>query len=356
METNMKMQHMHMDNSHKVFWRDDQVSVLFRSDFPLAIDGILNTDPLQQFSAPAQLKVLNRFLQKKGIRGYTLQLLDGGGQPSPPPPSQDRLDRSGLVDRLGLPPGVYPFSFTSPIELPQGEKISTSFVSFFRIEKSPSRPGNGDTAMEMPDSGDNGHSHARGGLVSRIVKTFNEHLDELNKELKGAGQLPVAITSPTWLSGGTPADGVQGCPLTPPIPVTDSCSNWHIRLPHLSSDLKSKKGDGVTVFILDSFPERGVIARAARDAEDDNLLLRKVNETVTFDYSFMSGIQDVLEMGETQGTFVGKDVYGRHYPILLADHGLFIAGIVRDLAPDACIECVRVLDDLCVGDVQLISK
>ncbi len=151
-------------------------------------------------------------------------------------------------------------------------------------------------------------------------------------------------------------DGGQGCPLTPPIPVTDSCFNWHIRLPRLSSDLKSKKGDGVTVFILDSFPERGVIARAARDAEDDNLLLKKVNETVEFDYSFMSGIQDVLEMGETQGTFVGKDVYGRHYPILLADHGLFIAGIVRDVARHARIECVRVLDDLCVGDVQVIAN
>src|SRR5262249_55794553 len=124
----------------------------------------------------------------------------------------------------------------------------------------------------------------------------------------------------------------------------------------LSSDLKSKKGDGVTVFVLDSFPERGVIARAARDAEDDNLLLRKVNETVEFDYSFMSGIQDVQEMGDTQSTFVGKDVYGRHYPILLADHGLFIAGIVRDVAPHARIECVRVLDDLCVGDVQVIAN
>jgi len=59
-------------------------------------------------------------------------------------------------------------------------------------------------------------------------------------------------------------------------------------------------------------------------------------------------------MADTKNTFVGKDVYGRHYPILMADHGLFIAGIVRDVAPDTQIECIRVLDDLCVGNLQSI--
>jgi hypothetical protein len=81
-----------------------------------------------------------------------------------------------------------------------------------------------------------------------------------------------------------------------------------------------------------------------------------VHETVTFDYSFMSGVQNVQEIGDTHGTFVGKDVYGRHYPIHLEDHGLFIAGIVHDLAPRAHIECIRVLDDLCVGDLNVIAN
>src|SRR5258708_5117034 len=162
MEAKMKM---NMDNPHKVFWRDDQVTVLFRSDIPFVIDGILNQGPLQQFSAPAQLKVLNGFLQEKGIRGYTLQLLDGGDHSDPeqpPPPPQGRSKRSSLANDLGLPPGIYPFSFATSIVLPQGEKISTSFVSFFRIEKSPSHVASGESAMEKPDPGDNGHNHARG--------------------------------------------------------------------------------------------------------------------------------------------------------------------------------------------------
>ena len=351
----MDMQQMPMGNEHNTFWRDDKVTILFRSDLPLIIDGILNKEPLRKLDLPAQRQKLNTFLRDKGIP-VTLHFLGDGDHSDPDqPPPQNMLDRSGLVDGLELPPGVYPFGFPSPIESQYG-LIRTSVVGFFHIEKGSSQAGSGNASMEMPgssdDHNDNGDSHSPGDLIPEIVTTFNESLKELNEERN----IPVTITTPTWLTGGTPGGAGQGCPLDPPLPVSDSCSNWHIELPDLSSDLQSVTGDGVTVFVLDSFPEQGVIARAARDAGDDNLLLRKVNETVTFDYSFMSGIQDVQEIGDTQGTFVGKDVYGRHYPILLADHGLFSAGIVRDLAPDACIECVRVLDDLCVGDVQLIAN
>jgi Subtilase family len=40
----------------------------------------------------------------------------------------------------------------------------------------------------------------------------------------------------------------------------------------------------------------------------------------------------------------------------MPDHGLFIAGIVRDLAPGATIECMRVLSDYCVGDLATLTK
>ena len=335
----MDKQQMPMGNTHTVFWRDDMVTILFQSALPLIVEhGLLNNDLLQALDLPMQLEKLNRFLREKRVP-VTLHFLDesDNSDPMKSAPQRHAFDSVGLPDGfLQLHAGVYPFSPTTPDETPFGF-IRTSFVSFFQIKQRSSPGGSG--------------SASTGNLVPRIVRTLNKNLATLNRD----GQIPITIAMPTWLSGGTPSGGTQGCPLSPPIPVEDSCSNWHIKLTHLSSDLKSKKGDGVTVFILDSFPEQGVIERAARDAGDDNLLLRKVNETVTFDYSFMSGIQDVQEIGETIGTFVGKDVYGRHYPIRLEDHGLFIAGIVRDVAPHARIECIRVLDDLCVGDVQLLA-
>ena len=361
----MPMGDMSMGNMHTSFWRDDQVTILFHSDKHLIVDGMLKNDPLKELHLQRYVEQLSNFLKRHGVP-VTLHFLDDSDHPMRKPMPQDTSGMSNMADAFQLPTGVYAFGFPKPIESEFGP-ISTSVISFLQIEQHSSQGGSGSASMDMPGSGADGNGNGKNGsmdIIPRIVNTLNEHLKELNgvevirdehlKELNRDEVIPITIAAPDFLTGGTPGAG-QGCPLSPPLPVKDSCSNWRIRLPHLPHDLKSKKGDGVTVFILDAFPERGVIARAARDAGDDNLLLRKVNETVTFDYSFMSGIQDVQEIGDTNGTFVGKDVYGRHYPIHLEDHGLFIAGIVHDLAPQARIECIRVLDDLCVGEVKVIA-
>ena len=346
----MDMQHMSMDKMHTVFWRDDQITILFQSALPLIEeDGLLQKRPLMEFDATAQLNKLNHFLEGKKVP-VTLHLLDESDDSDPMKPARRQriLEGVELPDGfLQLPHGVYPFGLTTPVESPYGI-IRTSFISFFQIKVRSSHDGSGGMSMKVDDSD-------TGKFIPEIVRTFNENLKELNK----GEPIQITIAAPTWLTGGTggTGGGGQGCPLTPPIPVTDSCSNWHIDLPDLfPDDLKTRTGDGVTAFILDSFPERGAITRAAHDAGSDNVLLQEVDGTATFDYSFMSGVQDVQEIGATSGTFVGKDVYGRHYPIELADHGLFIAGIVHDVAPDTKIECIRVLDDLCVGDVQVIAN
>jgi hypothetical protein len=347
---------MPMDNVHNTFWRDDQITILFQSDLPLVTAAMLNKEPLQSLQLPVQLQKLNEFLREQQVP-VTLDFLGGTDRSSPdqPTPSQDEGDRSDLAG-LQLPAGIYPFGLMSPIKSSYG-LIRTYVISCFQTRQTPSQGGSNNTTMTMPTSDDDGtdngdHSPAY-KLIPTIVNTLNKHLDELHKR-----QVPIAIAAPTWLSGATggTGNGGQGCPLTPPLPVEDTCSRWHIELPDLPPDLQARTGDSVTVFILDSFPERGVIARAAQDAGDDNWLLRNINETVTFDYSLLSGVQEAQNMLDTQNAFVGKDVYGRHYPIQLTDHGLFIAGIVRDVAPRARIECIRVLNDLCVGDTQLIAQ
>ena len=360
----MPMGGMSMGNEHTSLWRHDQVTVLFHSDKPLIVDGMLNNAPLKELHLRRYVNQLSNFLKQHGVP-VTLHFLDDSDHPKHKPMPQATSDMSNTADAFQLPAGVYAFGFPQPIESDFGP-ISTSVISFLQIEQHSSQGGSGSASTEMPGSSADGNGNGKNDsmdIIPRIVNTLNENLGELNgipdensQELNRDEVIPITIAAPDFLTGGTPSGGSQGCPLSPPIPVKDSCSDWHIRLPHLPHDLKSKKGDGVTVFVLDAFPERGVIARAARDAGDDNLLLRNVNETVTFDYSFMSGIQDVQEIGDTNGSFVGKDVYGRHYPIRLEDHGLFIAGIVRDLAPEARIECIRVLDDLCVGEVKVIAN
>ena len=332
-----------MSMVHDTLWRNDQVTVVFRSDIPLISDGKHNTEPLlRNLNLPSQLERLNQFLQENHVPA-TLTFL--GNDEEPAPPEQPALSTANNGDSSKLPPGVHHFGLTTPIQTDFGV-INTSVISFLKI--GPAR-GAGGTPAERALPG-NGHgSNNDESLIRTIVTTINDHLDDLNKN----SMVPIALSAPAWLCGGTPVG--QGCPLTPPTPVKDSCSNWHIKLPDLDPRLQSM-GDGVTVFILDAFPEQGVISRAARDARDDNWLLSNVNETVSFDYSLMSGVQEILDMASTGNAAVGKDVYGEHYSIRMPDHGLFIAGIVRDVAPKAKIECIRVLNDLCVGDFYKLVR
>lgn len=348
----MDMQRMEM---HDTFWRNDQVSILFLSDVPLLNqDGNLNTKDLLGV-IQGQPEIVSHFLQQPVSESpdgepieVQLHFLNDDTH-TEPPPMQGPDAMKSVENNTQIPPGIYPFEATLPqpdIPVPFGpENLKASFASFFKIEDL-SQPG--------------GATPSSGSLMLKVVEKINTYLEALNQQ--EGGNIIAAVAAPVWLTGGTSTFGPggvgQGCPLTPPmpLPVNDSCSNWHYKLSNLSSDVQSMKGEGVTVFVLDAFPEHGVIARAARDAGEDNRLLRKVHKTVRFDYSVLSGVQEIQDMRDTQDAFVGKDVYGRHYPILMPDHGLFIAGIIRDIAPKARIECIRVLNDLCVGDANLITN
>ncbi len=262
------------------------------------------------------------------------------------------------------PPGVYLFGLQRPIQSQFGP-VSTSIVTFFNFTPGPENmqsamqstmadkmpgmkgsPGNNDDDNDGSKDGPPAHSP-----VVPIVNAFNRGLETLNNDRK----MPVSSAGPNLLWGGT-GYVPQGCPLDPPMPVPaeEACSFWHFHLPQLSpGQLRSMTGEGVTVFVLDALPEHNVIAHAVAKAGDDNLLLFDVSRNVTFNY-------DVWNAWVAQGNntnippyAVGKDVYGRHFAFKMADHGLFIGGIVHDIAPHARVECIRVLSEYCVGDLDL---
>ncbi|MFL5653742.1 MAG: S8 family serine peptidase [Ktedonobacteraceae bacterium] len=73
-----------------------------------------------------------------------------------------------------------------------------------------------------------------------------------------------------------------------------------------------------------------------------------VPPAINFNYQ---SLPDIVEGTPPERVVTGKDIYGRHVGFPMEDHGLFIAGILRDLAPEANIECIRVLNDFGVGDI-----
>lgn len=348
-----------MDNMHDTFWRQDQLIITFHSDTPLfSADGVNNGEPiLKQLNLEAQVQKLNNFLKENQI-DFTLSFFEDKDIPQVSPASQagsssDKQRGDGFTP----PPGIYLFDLTSSEIVPTYGIVNTSIVSFFNFRSSKGIPpatagidsGVGADDADDDDDDDDDGRHSKNKSVARAVNAFNASLERLNKGL----QIPISAASPAWLCGGTP--GVtQGCPLTPPMAVDDSCAYWRFTLPDLTPDkLQTMTGEGVTVFILDTLPGREVISNAAEEAGDDNLLLLDINMNVKFNYDFRSHGSGKPDLHRLK---TGKDVYGEHFVEKIPDHGLFIAGIVHDIAPNAEIECIRVLYENCAGDLDMLTQ
>ncbi|HYU72356.1 MAG TPA: S8 family serine peptidase [Ktedonobacteraceae bacterium] len=170
--------------------------------------------------------------------------------------------------------------------------------------------------------------------------------------------IPITSAAPHWLCGAS-NHITTGCPLIPPIPVPPDkrCSSthglWPFSLPDIPYELKGVPGDDVTVFVMDTLPPEGHIKRAAQAAGSHNLLLLDLIDNVKFSYPSL--LEEVDHPNELQaGT--GKDIEGEFMSFHMPDHGLFVAGIIRDLAPDAHVECIRILSDLGAGATKDLIK
>jgi hypothetical protein len=337
---------------HNTFWLEDQITFTFSTtrfdsnDKPLSNREIINSLNLQEF---------NQYLNANGfnLRPFTTQQ-------TPPPFLREDSDGNDLNDELGkylFPPPAPPIG--KPPNL-------INVVTFFHLEIEPMQNNmvsrNADGSNESQDQKD---ATPTLGPIPRLVNLVNGDLKRLLNgiELQGRklGPIPITSAAPNWLCGSTsvnPDRVTQGCPLTPPFPVQDDadCQSspglWHISLPDLPRDLDPMTGDGVKVFVLDTLPNEGQIKRAAKAAEKHNLLLLDVANNVTFTYPPMS---DTLDFPNPLQPTTGKDVYGRDVGFRMPDHGLFIAGIIRDIAPNANVECIRVLNDLCSGSTQSLT-
>ncbi len=370
MEANMKNMQMQMDQyTHNAFWLEDRITVTFQlgpdakqippgggipADNAAMDKGMVAQDnPPPTFDKASaihelKLKELNGFLDEKNYPILnTIDFTDTLRAPGDTPPAD--------------PEQIGKYLFTSIDD--QGRYVPT-IICFFKFDSMgvPSSPTGSSSAMaSVPGNGSakDDHDHGKGSsdLVPRFVNFINrqDNSDTLRNQLK----VPIVSASPTWLTGGSPTVPV-GCPLTPPIPVPAEahCSSspglWPITLPELPTDLERMTGDGVHVIILDTLPRQEDITRAVEGAEEHNLLLLDVANNVVMRHNHLPAVVDEPNPKQPK---TGKDVKGRNGGgFRMADHGLFIAGIVRDIAPDAHVECIRALSDFCVGDSKAFVK
>jgi len=400
-----------------MYWLENQVALAFHSDVPFASigDSPSPTDPIIK---SLQLPTLNLFLQE---RGFKLKPFRSGDIPHPPdskpegPPDEKLEELEGKVEELeeeieklekrrrrhlgssallkrkiealegevealereiekreatrhgesareeaqeasmsARYEGDDPNSPIGKYFFPSPSDQGTIVIGFFNIVQAKTFHPIQDPAS-ITHSGD---SHTR-----HVVDLINRNLDTLQME----GKIPISAAMPNWLGGATCV--THGCPVVPPFPVPGdtSCPNapgfWPITLPELSPDLQQRKGEGITVFVLDTMPDivnyPDLVDKAARGADTHNLLLKEIAaEKVTampphINFRYLKMCDLVAEDAPDQ-IVTGRDIYGHLYGFNMPDHGMSIVGIIRDLAPRANIEYIRALNDFGVGDTDTL--
>jgi hypothetical protein len=258
-------------------------------------------------------------------------------------------DNEHKADNINSLNGKYLFS------LPDSE--GTLVVTLFHVQST-----NG--AQTVMDSSNSGMVKIRNDTTPTVVSSINNNAPIFGYDPMDPTR-PIAM--PNWLSGASngPDFITHGCPVYPPDPVPadaycpSSPGLWPFllqipdSLPDELQGLKSMTGDDVTVFVLDTLPRLGRIQAAAQAASNKNLLLIDLVECVTFKYY---DLPDYIDKPSPTQVATGKDISGLLEGYEMPDHGLFVAGIVHDLAPKAQIECIRVLNDKGVGDGQMLVK
>lgn len=218
-------------------------------------------------------------------------------------------------------------------------------------------------------------------VVRELVKLINHRIGRRARGRHPDGAWQIVAATPNWLAGiaGDPDDG--GTPGTPPEPVEESKSdppaNWTFRFGVDTTASLAQGSDTagkMVVAVLDTCPTQAQVSDAADRFPANDLLQRVAGRVagvagVTIDGALVLSPTETLQLGADDFAHLAGFALrwtGRgpttplnpannpeHYR--MADHGLFVAGIIKDIAPAAEVHLYRVLDDTGVGDLSTLA-
>lgn len=203
--------------------------------------------------------------------------------------------------------------------------------------------------------------------VSGSVKN-RQHLtsliDKLNDQILAPGYrsgdehpfATVVAASPNWLStpAGEPTGGSG--PGARPVPA-DPLPAWPPykfvlqSLPQLIGELAHEQP--VEVAILDTAPACGALQRAYHRWAYSHPLLRGLFGELAYGLAAPLSITYAQELDISLPNCAALHPRGHNYP--MADHGLFVAGIIWSIAPSARLRLIQVLNDYGVGYLEGIT-
>ncbi len=170
--------------------------------------------------------------------------------------------------------------------------------------------------------------------------------------------LHVVSAMPNWLMMAAPAFYGEGGPAIPPRPAppldvaapANALPGWRVKLLDPGLTLDEKGAEDVVIAVLDTahHPDR-IRSAATRPELRRNWLLQRLASDLRNDDGPFSIEYDRYSL--TNDVTTGRDRVGESRYYLLPDHGLSVAGLIRDVVPRARIRLVRILNDFGGGDL-----
>jgi stage V sporulation protein SpoVS len=340
------------DDIHEpLYWVPNELAVTVRAPTPPTLEQ------LQELSAR-----LTRLLGKRGI---SLVPFYAGGQrlsrassrPAAPQPAP-QASRPGFVE----------------VEIEVGRTATKAWVEVEleeRWQRESKRRPNRLPGVHVFGSGPSGiavvfytvltrlrHRDEKRDSVQLAVDYINQNLD-LRSPVQN--QLQVLASTPNWLSyafavEGTPTSGPGAPPMWSPDALPPS-GTWLFKQPAftaLAQQNAEQTGRNVKVILFDTSPglANDVIARAQSlpDYAQNSLLGQLVKDLQSGKMLITDPYAAILLNDQF---FAGQDDLGRPFGYNMNDHGLFIAGIIRSIVPQAEIKLVRTQNPFGAGDLNI---
>ncbi|GCF09177.1 S8/S53 family peptidase [Dictyobacter arantiisoli] len=171
--------------------------------------------------------------------------------------------------------------------------------------------------------------------------------------------LHILSAMPNWIVTAAPFFYGAGGPASPPRPAPSvevqsppqAMPGWHLKFsPPPGLTLDAQDAEDVLVVVLDTahHPDRIRSAATRPELRRNWLLQQLVNDMRQEDGSF---VVEYDRYALTNDVRTGHDISQQARYYLMPDHGLFVSGIIRDLAPRAQIRLVRALNDFGGNDL-----
>jgi len=304
--------------------------------------------------------ILSAVLDKTPLGGAAASPLERDLQPTPAFAAY--LRERGNLGRLfqALDPGLL------ILPAPPASKVPSVRLAFYRIALGglrPTLPATELAKLAPPEQ----ERVAQQQAICQLINLLNLPLlatpwarARYAAERRQLADLGIVGVTPNWGFAAQP----HFCPSpgSLPVPVEPkalqreadaaglAAGRWHFGF-RLAQASKQGEGEDVTVVILDTCPERSALDDALKNpafAGNGLLLdaLTMADDSLSLDPATLASIDPSYRMNLRQDN--GEPIAN----LELADHGIFIAGIVRDIAPQAKIHLGRVLNGFGVSNLR----